>query len=106
MEAQANVLYTGDDTQLMDHGGFGTDSRNVGLIISHPNIVGLPGIQAGSVARGATSSLQLAPTILNLLGIDYTQLQALKYEDTKPLTLSVVIPKPSGCPPTKKPVHK
>jgi len=40
-EAEAGVLYTSPTGhKVMDHGGFGTDERNVALVISNPHVAG------------------------------------------------------------------
>ena len=72
------VICTGG-TKLAEHGGFSLDDRNVGLIVSSPSI-------KAAVDEDPVTTTQIAPTILQALGLDYTQLEAVRAEGTQPLT--------------------
>ena len=71
------VICTGG-SKLAEHGGFSDDDRNVGLIVSSPRIK--PAVNEAPVA-----TTQIAPTILQALGLDWTRLDAVKAEGTQPL---------------------
>ena len=80
-EAEAGVLYTSPTGhKVMDHGGFGTDERNVALVISNPHVAGA---NAGKYFSGPTDSVEIAPTVLSLLGLNPNQLQAVAIEGTR-----------------------
>ncbi len=74
------VVYT-TGTKLAEHGGFADEDRNVALMISNPNLV--PGLNASVV-----ETRQIAPTILQALGLNYNQLQSVQQEPTTPLPLT------------------
>ncbi len=71
------VICTGG-TKLAEHGGFSNDDRNVGLIVSSPTI-------HAAVNENPVETTQIAPTILQALGLNWTQLQAVRAEGTQPL---------------------
>ncbi len=69
------VVFTGSSKKQAEHGGFAQDDTNVMLLVSNPNIE----------ARTVTSfveTTQVAPTILEALGLDPTTLQAVQKEGT------------------------
>ncbi len=69
------VTYTGSSTKQMEHGGFAHDDTNVMLLVSKPTF------QPSSV-NTAVETAQVAPTILQALGLSPTALQAVKAEGT------------------------
>ena len=71
------VICTGG-TKLAEHGGFSNDDRNVGLIVSSPTI-------QPAVDENPVETTQIAPTILQALGLEWKQLQAVQAEGTRPL---------------------
>jgi hypothetical protein len=69
------VVYTGSLKKQAEHGGFAHDDTNVMLLVSNPSIK----------ARTDTSFVetdQVAPTILQLLGLDPNALDAVRLEGT------------------------
>jgi len=72
------TIYTGSSKKNAEHGGFSFGDTNVGLIVSHP------GFEARTVKTPVATS-QIAATILKALGIDPSELQAVRKEGTKPL---------------------
>lgn len=69
------VVYTGSTKKQSEHGGFAIDDTNVMLLVSNPGIS----------ARTDTSFVetdQVAPTILQLLGLDPQALDAVRIEGT------------------------
>jgi len=77
--AQHGVVYTGGQSKIAEHGGAAADDRDVPLVVS--------GAAARPAARVASSveTTQIAPTILNLLGLDPKSLQAVRIDHTKVL---------------------
>lgn len=69
------VTYTGSSTKQMEHGGFAHDDTNVMLLVSKPSF-------AASSVNTAVETAQVAPTILEALGLSPTSLQAVKAEGT------------------------
>jgi hypothetical protein len=72
------TIYTTSKAKNAEHGGFSFGDTNVGLIVSHP------GIESRTVKTPVTTS-QIAPTILKSLGIDPSELEAVRKEGTKAL---------------------
>src|SRR6202034_1819865 len=72
------VTYSGSTSMIGDHGGFGHDDTNVMLLVENPRITP----QTVSVT---TRTAQVAPTILQALGMDPLALEAVSAEGTEPL---------------------
>ena len=71
------VICTGG-SKLAEHGGFSDDDRNVGLIVSSPSII-------PAVNEDPVETTQIAPTILQALGLDWTRLESVHAEGITPL---------------------
>jgi hypothetical protein len=69
------VTYTGSSKKLAEHGGFAHDDTNVILLLSHP------GFKARTV-NAEVGTAQVAPTILEALGLDPRALDAVRVEGT------------------------
>ncbi|MBB5345302.1 alkaline phosphatase family protein [Tunturibacter empetritectus] len=69
------VTYTGSAKKLAEHGGFGHDDTNVMLLVSNP------GFAKVSVSVPIATA-QVAPTILQLLGLNINLLNAVQHEGT------------------------
>jgi hypothetical protein len=69
------VVYTGNLKKQSEHGGFAWDDTNVMLLVSNP------GLQAKTVDTFVETP-QVAPTILYLLGLNPSALDAVKAEGT------------------------
>jgi len=69
------VTYSGSQAKQAEHGGFAHDDTNVVLRLSHPSF------QAETV-RASVGTAQVAPTILQALGIDPQELLAVRVEGT------------------------
>jgi hypothetical protein len=69
------VVYTGSLKKQSEHGGFAHDDTNVMLLVSNP------GIRAHTDTSFVETS-QVAPTILQLLGLDPEALDAVRIEGT------------------------
>ena len=69
------VTYSGSTKKLAEHGGFAHDDVNVMLLLSNPSF-------APETVTTPVETLQIAPTILQALGLDPNQLQAVQKEHT------------------------
>ena len=72
------VTYTGSTAKQEEHGGFAHDDTNVILLLSNP------GFRQETV-RAEVGTAQVAPTILQVLGIDSSKLDAVREEGTSAL---------------------
>jgi hypothetical protein len=72
------TIYTGSQVKNAEHGGFSFGDTNVGLIVSNP------GLHARTVKTPVATS-QVAASILKALGIDPSELQAVRREGTQVL---------------------
>jgi hypothetical protein len=69
------VTYSSSTTMIGDHGGFAHDDTNVLMLVAHPHF------QAQTVSD-ATTTMQVAPTILKALGLNPAALDAVRAEGT------------------------
>ena len=69
------VVYTGGDKKQSEHGGYAWDDTNVMLLVSNPSF------QARTI-HSFVETAQVAPTILQLLGLDPNALDAVRMEGT------------------------
>jgi len=69
------VTYSGSTTMNGDHGGFAHDDTNVMMLVANPRF-------KASTVWAATTTTQIAPTILKALGLDPTALDAVREEGT------------------------
>jgi arylsulfatase A-like enzyme len=69
------VTYTGSNTKQMEHGGFAHDDTNVMLLLSNPAI-------KSRTIFSEVGTLQIAPTVLSVLGMDPNQLDGVRLEGT------------------------
>jgi len=69
------VTYSGSHAKQAEHGGFAHDDTNVILLLSHPDF------EAKTVSA-AVGTAQVAPTILEALGLDPRKLDAVRAEGT------------------------
>jgi len=72
--ARVGVIYTGG-SKIGEHGGFNEDDTHVALIVSHPDF------EEEKINVPVTTA-QIAPTILKVLGLDPTELEAVRAENT------------------------
>jgi hypothetical protein len=77
--AQYGVVYTTSKSKIAEHGGDHTDDRNVPILVSWPGAT--PGLNVTTPVE----TTQIAPTILELLGLRPDELQAVQIEGTQPL---------------------
>jgi hypothetical protein len=75
VQPDVGVVYTGSSKKQAEHGGFAQDDTNVMLLVSNPSFE--PGIVTSFV-----ETTQVAPTILEALGLDPGSLDAVRIEGT------------------------
>jgi hypothetical protein len=69
------VTYSGSTSMIGDHGGFAHDDTNVMLLVANPSL-------APATVSATVTTRQVAPTILQALGLSPTLLQAVQQEGT------------------------
>jgi len=72
------VTYSSSTAMIGDHGGFGHDDNNVILLAANPAF-------SPQTVSSPTATAQVAPTILQALGLKPNALDAVKAEGTAPL---------------------
>ncbi len=72
------VTYTGSTAKLMEHGGFAHDDTNVMLLVENPAF-------HPSLVSAGVGTNQVAPTILEALGLNPRALDAVRLEGTPAL---------------------
>jgi hypothetical protein len=72
------TIYTGSTAKNAEHGGFSFGDTNVGLVVSNPRL-------RASVLKTPVASSQVAPTIVQALGIDPQTLNSVRIEQTPTL---------------------
>jgi hypothetical protein len=72
------VTYSGSKAKLAEHGGFAHDDTNVMMLLSNPSF-------QPQTVRTAVGTVQVAPTILQALGLDPSALSAVVAEGTSVL---------------------
>jgi hypothetical protein len=75
------VTYSSSSKKLAEHGGFAHDDTNVMLLLSNPSF-------SPVAITGPVTTLQIAPTILQSLGLNPTSLTAVQLEGTPVLPTS------------------
>jgi hypothetical protein len=75
VQPNVGVVYTGSSKKQAEHGGFAHDDTNVMLLVSNPSF------QARTVTSFVETT-QVAPTILQALGLDPSSLDAVQKEGT------------------------
>jgi hypothetical protein len=74
--AQYGVVYTGHKSKIAEHGGDHTEDRNVPILVVGPSA------QGGTAVTTPVETTQIAPTILELLGLNPDELKAVRIEGT------------------------
>jgi hypothetical protein len=74
LKANTGVIFTGG-SKIAEHGGLNEDDYHVALLISGAGV-------KHRVVKSPTSNQQVAPTILQILGLDPNKLQAVQKEGT------------------------
>lgn len=76
---QTGVVYTGGTSKIAEHGGAAADDRSVPIVVSEP------GDREHRTVTKQVETTQIAPTILEELGLNPRALQAVRIEGTKEL---------------------
>jgi arylsulfatase A-like enzyme len=76
---QVGVVYTGGHGKIAEHGGSNPGDRDVPILVYAPNLIN------PHVSGRWVETTQIAPTILQLLGLDPNDLGAVQVEGTKAL---------------------
>jgi hypothetical protein len=76
---QYGTVYTGGKSKIAEHGGALADDRDVPLVVSGADVT------HGKHVAAAVETTQIAPTILDLLGLDPNALQAVRIDHTQVL---------------------
>jgi hypothetical protein len=69
------VVYTSSSSKLAEHGGFSHDDTNAMLLLSNPSM-------PSTTIQTPVQTLQIAPTILQVLGLNPASLQSVQLEST------------------------
>jgi hypothetical protein len=69
------VIYTGSSKKQEEHGGFAHDDTNVVLLLSKPSF-------SPRTVTAEVQTAQVAPTVLQFLGLDPNSLDAVRLEGT------------------------
>jgi arylsulfatase A-like enzyme len=77
--SQYGVVYTSHKAKIAEHGGDHLEDRNVPILVEWRGAVG------GTAVTAPVETTQIAPTILQLLGLDPDELRAVRIEGTQPL---------------------
>jgi len=78
--AQYGVVYTGKKAKIAEHGGANPQDRDVPLVVSGAEVDHL-------VNNSSVETIQIAPTILRLLGLNPNALKSVQMEHTSALPL-------------------
>jgi hypothetical protein len=78
IQPNLGVIYSGSKKKIAEHGGGTEDDTNVALLISNPNI-------GQNTVPTHVMTTQVAPTILQALGLNPLALDAVRKEGTQPL---------------------
>jgi hypothetical protein len=77
--AQPGVVYTGNVKKIAEHGGAAPADRDVPLVVSGA------GVPHQAISDAAVQTTQIAPSILQLLGLNPQALQAVQIDHTQVL---------------------
>jgi hypothetical protein len=75
VQPYTGVIYTTSSKKQEEHGGFAQDDTNVMLLLSKPGLF-------PTTVTAFVETTQVAPTILQALGLDPNQLDAVQKEGT------------------------
>jgi hypothetical protein len=78
VQPNIGATYSGSHKKLAEHGGFAHDDLNVIMLVSNPTI-------SPSTVTSPVETTQVAPTILEALGLDPNRLTAVQKEGTQVL---------------------
>jgi type I phosphodiesterase/nucleotide pyrophosphatase len=79
--AQYGTVYTGGKGKIAEHGGDNPQDRDVALVVSGS------GVDGGKTVSSSVETTQIAPTILDLLGLNPQALKSVQVEGTRALPI-------------------
>jgi Type I phosphodiesterase / nucleotide pyrophosphatase len=78
LSPRLGVIYANHPGKIAEHGGFHEDDRHVALLVANPAL-------APRTFAGHVETTQIAPAILEALGLDPRRLQAVRIDGTRAL---------------------
>jgi len=75
VQPNLGVVYSGSSHKQSEHGGFAQDDTNVIMLVSNPSL-------KPRTVNSFVETIQVAPTILQVLGLDPNKLDAVQKEGT------------------------
>jgi hypothetical protein len=78
VQPNPGVIYTTSGAKDMEHGGFAPDDGHVALLVSHPSL-------SKKTSTEKVQTTQVAPTVIQALGLDTELLDAVENEGTEVL---------------------
>jgi len=78
LSPRLGVIYANHPGKIAEHGGFHEDDVHVALLVSNPTL-------ESATFTGPVQTTQIAPTILEALGLDPKRLEAVRLEGTRAL---------------------
>jgi hypothetical protein len=98
VQPTTGTIYSSSGAKVAEHGGFSTNDTHVALVVDQTTparsaagtAVRTAAAGTGQVVSTPVQTTQIAPSLLQALGLDYTKLDAVRSEGTVPL------PTPAG----------
>jgi hypothetical protein len=78
VQPNPGVIYTTSGAKDMEHGGFAPDDGHVALLVSHPRL-------SKKTSTETVQTTQVAPTVIQALGLEPKMLEAVRNEGTEVL---------------------
>jgi arylsulfatase A-like enzyme len=78
VQPNVGVIYTGSTSKVAEHGGFAEDDTHAMLMVSNPRL-------SPKTVTSPVENAQVAPTILELLGLNPNELDGVRLEGTQVL---------------------
>jgi hypothetical protein len=85
LQVKPGVLYTTSSKKVADHGGLNEDDAHVALLVSGGALKSRQAPCRGKNVQEPVFTRQVAPTVLQLLGLDPSSLDAVRAQGTKVL---------------------
>ena len=78
VQPELGIIYTTSKSKIAEHGGISDDDRHIACFASNPKL-------KKTQFKTTVSTRQVAPTVLNALGLDGEALQGVRAEGTRVL---------------------
>ena len=89
VQPKVGVIYTGSKAKVAEHGGFSENDTHVALLVVSPggnrNADGQDAENGGRTVATPVHTTQIAPTILEFLGLKADALRSVRIEGTRAL---------------------